>query len=149
LVACRCGSSSGGHHTTTLAQNTPQGFLRHVYDLENAHAWGREWQLLDPDQQQFIPRDIFVTCAESFLGTNPEVTGLEFVRTYNAPGPIPGARDHSSRAILAVDERILWADAPENYTDKIVSVNGHWRWISRAAHSLRSFERAYKCQPKD
>jgi hypothetical protein len=148
VLVAGCGSSSGAHDTTTLAQNTPQGFLRHIYDLENAHAWGLEWQLLAPDQQQFIPREIFVSCAEGFLGTNQKVTGLEFFRTYKAPGRVPGARDHLSRPILAVNERILWADGPQNYTDKIVAVNRHWRWISRASHSLPSFKRAYKCAPK-
>ena len=149
VLVTGCGSASGVQDTTPLAQNTPQGFLRHVYDLENAHEWAKEWRLLVPDQQQFIPRGIFIPCAASWLGVNPKVTDLQFVRTYKTPRPIPGAADRSSRPITAVDERISYADGgAENYTDEIVAVNGHWRWISRASHSLLSFERAYKCVPK-
>jgi hypothetical protein len=149
VLVAGCGSASGGHGTTTLAQNTPDGFVRHIYDLENVHAWAQEWRLLVPDQQQFIPRGIFIRCAASWLGTNPKVMDLQFFRTYKVPGPIPGAVDRSSRPITAVDERIVFADGgAESYTDKILAVNGHWRWISRASHSLSSFERAYKCAPK-
>lgn len=94
------------------------------YELIAEGRYGDAWETLHPSHQAVVSKDLFVRCGEE-SGSGP-VDGIEVVRTEQH-------NDEEMYGIGPVDYTLVevrWLSGSEfvNVQDRMIDVNGDWRW---------------------
>lgn len=102
-------------------------------DQVDKRQWGRQWNELHPLQQAFIPRELFITCAQQ-SSTRLQIRGTKVLETYRESVPVPGT-DQQVQATAVTVEYTATSGGPAQTvrtTFHVERLDGTWRWIRAA-----------------
>jgi hypothetical protein len=122
LAAC------GGGGDKASQADTPEDAIIQLFDMVNKGQWGREWDLLHPEQQAIVDRDHYIDCAEA--KTLPDIDDVNVTEVFDEEIVIPGTQTRApSKAVtvsLKLSSGILTDETQDTY--HVFDVNGVWRW---------------------
>lgn len=117
----------------------PESATEQLLDMIDKQQWGREWDNLHPEQQKFVSRDKFVSCAKD--DDSPSIDSVEVLDVDDDEMQIPGTGIRAASKAVTVHltlRQTLRQDEGETWdTIHLFEVDGRWRWVLSNIESFK------------
>ena len=122
--ALLAGAACGGGDDSPSQETASDAIVRQLQLLSDGDA-GALWDELHPAQQAFVPRDLYIRCADE---QSIELSDIKALRERAEPS-LAIAGTNLTVPATAVTVEFTFAGTKQTETFHEVDVDGRWRWV--------------------